>query len=184
MKSIWVLLGVALVLPDEGDAQAPPRPHWSIAVSLGEGPHTARAGDVYYRTSSSNSGELSAAYRFGAGALRPMLQAELLTEGPGSDMSGCPVAPNGSCRRVFPAPDGVGVATGIAYEPMTRVETSLLAGVGRYDATRRTFLEAEAAFGVTARIAVAVAIRRMTWNEPQTGRHWYRPLHVGMRAQW
>jgi hypothetical protein len=139
---------------------------------------------VYYEFSTSNTGQLSVAYRFGGGRVRPTLRAELLTEGPGSDWTDCPPAPNGSCRRDFPAPDGVGAAAGIAYELMPRVETSVLAGVGRYDSTTRGFLEAEGALGITHRFAITVSIRQMTWDEPALGRHWYRPVHLGLRVQW
>ena len=139
---------------------------------------------MYYGSSRSNTGQISAAYRFGAGTVRPVLRAELLTEGPGSDWTDCPLAPNGSCRRDFPAPDGLGAAAGVAYAPTSRIEASVVAGVGRYDATTRGFVEAEGAIALTRRLAGTVAVRHMAWDEPALGRHWYRPVHVGVRAQW
>ena len=185
MKTPILVLGAALLAsPHAAEAQARSRPHWSIAVALGAGRHTDRAGDVYYEFSTSNTGQLAAAYRFGAGRVRPVLRAELLTEGPGSDWADCPPAPNGSCRRDFPAPDGVGAALGVAYEVVPRVEAGVLAGAGRYDATTRGFVEAEGALGVTRHVAITVSIRQMTWSEPRLGRHWYRPVHFGLRAQW
>ena len=183
-KSIVVLLAALLAAPRVADAQAPSRPRWSIAVALGAGPHTDQAGEVYYESPISNTGQLSVAHRFGAGVVRPMVRVELLTEGPGSDWADCPLAPNGSCRRDFPAPDGVGAAAGVAYELTSRVEASLLAGAGRYDSTTRGFLEAEGALGITRHVAITVAIRQMAWDEPGLGRHWYRPVHFGLRAQW
>jgi hypothetical protein len=183
-KSIVVLLAALLASPRVADAQAPSRPRWSMAVALGAGPHTVQAGEVYYESSISNTGQLSVAHRFGAGVVRPMVRVELLTEGPGSDWADCPLAPNGSCRRDFPAPDGVGAAAGVAYELTSRVEASLLAGAGRYDSTTRAFLEAEGALGITRHVAITVAIRQMAWDEPGLGRHWYRPVHLGLRAQW
>jgi hypothetical protein len=182
--SIAALLALALASPHVARAQAPARPHWSVGLALGVGPHTTRADDVHYGSSRSNTGQLAIAYRFGAGALRPMLRAELLTEGPGSDWDDCPLAPNGTCRRDFPAPDGVGAAAGLAYTPTARIELGVLAGAGRYDATTRGFVEAEGALGVTRRLAVTVAVRHMAWDEPGLGRHWYRPVHVGARARW
>ena len=124
------------------------------------------------------------AYRFGASVLRPLVRAELLTEGPGSDWDDCPLAPNGSCRRDFQAPDGIGTAIGLAYAPTVRVEAALVAGVGRYDGTTRRFAEAEAALGISRHAAVTVAVRQMTWDEPGLGRHWCRPVHLGARVQW
>ena len=183
-RSTLVLWAALLASPHVAAAQAPARPRWAVALSLGAGSHTDRAGEVYYGSSTSNTGQLSAAYRFGAGVVRPMLRAELLTEGPGSDWTDCPPAPNGSCRRDFPAPDGVGAAAGVAYAPTPRLEASILAGAGRYDATTRGFLEAEGALGVTRRAAITVAVRQMAWDEPGLGRHWYRPVHFGLRAQW
>lgn len=183
-KSIVVLLTALLAAPHAADAQAPSRPHWSVALGLGAGPHPDRAGEVYYGSSISNTGHISVAYRFGAGVVRPMLRAELLTEGPGSDWEDCPLAPNGTCRRDFPAPDGVGAAAGVAYELTPRLEASILAGAGRYDATTRGFVEAEGALGITRHLAATVAVRQMTWNEPGLGRHWYRPVHFGLRGQW
>ena len=183
-RHIPVHVAALLALTHAAGAQSPARPHWSIGLALGAGSHTGRAGEVYYGSSTSNTGQLSVAYRFGAGAARPILRAELLTEGPGSDWEDCPPAPNGSCRRDFPAPDGVGAAAGVAYAPTPRVEIGVLAGVGRYDATTRRFVEAEGALGVTDRVAATVAIRHMVWDEPGLGRHWYRPVHLGLRVQW
>jgi hypothetical protein len=183
-RSTLALWAALLASPPAAAAQAPPRPHWSIGAALGAGPRTERSGEVYYELSTSNTGQLSAAYRFGSGRVRPMLRAELLTEGPGSDWADCPPAPNGSCLRDFPAPDGLGAAAGIAYALTSRVEASVLAGTGRYDSTTRGFLEAEGALGITRRLAITVSIRQMTWDEPALGRHWYRPVHFGARAQW
>ena len=183
-RSVRLLLVALLAAPCVAVAQTPARPRWSVGLALGAGPHTDRAGEVYYGSSASNTGQVSAAYRFGAWAARPMLRAELLTEGPGSDWADCPPAQNGSCRRDFPAPDGVGLAAGVAYAPTARVEASFLVGMGRYDGTLRRYAEVEGALGVTRRVAVTVAVRQMAWEEPGLGRHWYRPVHVGGRIQW
>lgn len=183
-KSLPLIVAALLALPPAAVAQATARPNWSVGLALGAGSHAGRVGDVYYGSSTSNTAQLAAAHRFGSGRVRPMLRAELLTEGPGSDWDDCPLAPNGSCRRDFPAPDGLGGAAGFAYALNPRVETSILAGMGRYDSTSRWFLEAEGAVGITRRLAGTVAVRHMAWDEPGLGRHWYRPVHIGLRAQW
>lgn len=113
-----------------------------------------------------------------------MLRAELLSEGPGSDWSDCPPAPNGSCLEDFPAPDGIGAAAGVAYALAPRVEAALLAGVGRYDSTTRRSVEVEGAVGITRRLAGTVGVRYMVWREPDRGHHWYLPVNLGLRALW
>ena len=183
-KPSFLLLLVPLVLALPQGAQTPDRPHWSFSVALGAGGHPDRAGDVYYETSTSNTGLLAIAYRFGSGALRPLLRSELLSEGPGSDWLDCPPAPNGSCLADFPAPDGVGGAAGLTYQLTSGLDASLLAGVGRYDDTRRGFVEAGAAILITTRIAATVAARHMAWDQPGVGRHWYRPVFLGLQANW
>lgn len=170
--------------PRVAGAQEPERPRWSVALAYGSGPHTARSGDVYYETSASNTARASAAYNFGDGRFRPVLRAELLTEGPGSDWTDCRPAPNGSCSRDFPAPDGIGAAAGITYRASSKFEIAALAGVGSYDATVRWFVEAEVALAITRHFAATVAARQMTWSEPGLGHHWYRPVYAGIRLQW
>jgi hypothetical protein len=174
-----------LLLAGAAEAQqAPARPRWSFTGAFGIGAHPSRSGEVHYGSSRSETAHLALAHRLGGGPVRPLLRAELLTEGPGSDPLDCPRAPTGTCERDFPAPDGVGIAAGLAVQATGRIETSLVAGVGRYDETTRTFLEAEGAVVVTRRLALTVALRHMAWREPELGRLWYRPASAGLRLSW
>ncbi|HYC51257.1 MAG TPA: hypothetical protein VEB19_09145 [Gemmatimonadaceae bacterium] len=183
MKTLIFLGAAALAVPGASGAQEPPA-HWFVGAALGAGPHPDRAGDVFYGTSTSNTGQISAAHRFGNGSLRPTLRVEMLSEGPGSDWDDCPLAPNGSCERDFPAPDGLGVAAGVAYQPTARIDAIALAGAGRYDGTMRWFLETEGALRIARQFAFTISLRQMMWTEPGLGGHWYRPVHLGMRRQW
>jgi hypothetical protein len=160
-------------------------PRWAAGVAVGDGPHTTRVGDSYLRKDVTPTTRLSLERLGEGGRVRVVLRGEAVLEWGGADATDdCPVAPGGGCREEFPENAGGGAAIGADAQLFSRASTTLLIGGGRYGGTTRAFGEVELAVGVGSNVLLTAASRHMTWNEPDVGRLWYRPIYAGLRVQW
>ena len=159
-------------------------PRWAVGVAIGDGPHTTRVGETWFREDVAPTTRLSVARLGEGGRVRVVLRAEVVPAWGLDRRDDCPIAPNGGCRAPFPDNGGGGVGIGADARLLPRLSTTVLIGGGRYGGRTRAFGELEMAVGIGSRLMLTGASRHMTWKEPDIGRLWYRPIYTGLRWQW
>lgn len=178
-----MLLAVVASIAASTPLRAQGVPLWAVGVDAGSGPQTGRAGEVYYRENRATSVRLSARFRVvRAGPIAPVVHLEATAGGMGQHLD-CLIAPNGTCAEYGPENGGWGIGAGLAYAPVRFVESSLIAGRGRYANTGRNFVEAQVALSPLRHVAVTASLAHITWKARGGYPHWYRPMRVGLRVQ-
>ena len=159
-------------------------PRWAVGVAIGDGPHTTRVGDTYFREDVAPTTRLSLARLGEGGHVRVVLRGEVVPAWGTDRTDDCPAAPNGGCREDFPDNGGGGAGIGADMQLWSRLGATALIGGGRYGGRTRAFGELELAIGFGSHLMLTAASRHMTWKEPDIGRLWYRPIYTGLRWQW
>src|SRR5688572_22230743 len=115
MKQFRVALVVGLVFTSARVAIAQEINRIAIDFSMGSGPHTERVRDTWFRKPHSEIFRAGGAVRLMTLANRfaPLLRVDLFSGGMADQLSDCPPAPNGSCRRYFPKADGTAYGVGV-----------------------------------------------------------------------
>jgi len=182
-RSIVVLAFMVVAAPSVSSVSAQTSPSWGLTLSVGEGPHTRQAGDVYFLDDAVGNSRIAV-----FGRLTParrawvVVQGELVPGKIGDRLSICYLAPNGSCREYFPNQDGIGASVGVGTRASAFTGMLLLGG-GSYAQHARTFADLDLGFSVSRHFSLTATSRQMTWVEPQYGRLWYRPILIGLRFQ-
>ena len=185
IRHTLAVLSLVLTARALGAQEPEDGPRWAAGVAVGDGPHTTRVGSTYLRKDVTPTTRLSLARLGEGGRARVVLRGEAVLAWGGVDATDdCPVAPTGGCRAEFPENAGGGASVGADIGLLSRVSTTMLVGGGRYGGTTRVFGEVEIAVGLGSNFLLTAASRHMTWNEPDVGRLWYRPIYAGLRVQW
>lgn len=180
----FTALALAVAARSLGAQEQEEGPRWAVGVAIGDGPHTTHVGETYFRKDVTPTTRLSVARIGEGGRVRVVLRAEVVPAWGLDRTDDCPIAPNGGCREYFPDNHGGGVSIGADARLLSRLSSTLLIGGGRYGGRTRAFGELEMAVGIGSQFMLTAASRHMTWNEPDIGRLWYRPIYAGVRWQW
>jgi hypothetical protein len=184
IRHSFAALALALAARALGAQEQEEGGRWAVGVAIGDGPHTTRVGDTYFREDVTPTTRLSIARLGEGGRVRVVLRAEFVPAWGLDRTDDCPIAPNGGCREYFPDNDGGGVGVGADARLLSRLSSTVLIGGGRYGGSTRAFGELEMAVGFGSHLMLTAASRHMTWKEPDIGRLWYRPIYAGVRWQW
>jgi hypothetical protein len=152
--------------------------------TVGDGPSSTHAGELWFRTANGYMSTLDLAVRIGgAGATRPVLLVGYAFDFRGDkETADCRPAPNGTCRSNFPALSGPSIGVGLRQALGRWLLVGIGAGVSSYRG-RASFVEADASLRLLPHFAVVSELRYVDF--PIAGqRAWLRPVKFGARAYW
>jgi hypothetical protein len=156
-------------------------------LDVGAGSTSARAGDVYFRTTNTYLASADLAIRIGgAGKTRPVVVLGYSFGVFGGDYTtDCALAPNGSCKGRFPNTYGPSVGVGLRQILGQRGMVGVAAGVASYDSQAR-FAEVDASWRLVSHLAVVTELRYIDLSVGGSGgaHAWFLPLTLGARLYW
>jgi hypothetical protein len=183
-KLLIACLSATTIALSSATVRAQSVPLVSGDLDVGAGSTSARAGDVYFRTTNTYLASAGLAIRIGgAGTTRPVVVLGYSFGVFGGDYTtDCPLAPNGSCKSNFPRTYGPSVGVGLRQTLGQRGIVGVAAGVASYDSQAR-FAEVDASWRVVSHLAVVTELRYIDLPVGGSGgaRAWFLPLTFGVR---
>ena len=161
------------------------RPSFSADVELGGGARTGYADGTWFRGEEKTPfGRIALAAAYPANSrIRAVFGVDRSgTTEMGDHTSDCPLAPNGACRRYFPALAGYAASLGLRAAVAPRVDVGIGAGLGSMSG-RATILDADLAIGLTHHLAAVAALRQIVVDHSSGHRLWWRPISGGLRIR-
>lgn len=158
-------------------------PRGSLDYMVGAGKRSAFSGDAwYYLPNRQTFSRLTGTLRIGGpGRVRPVLLAGMSFDVRGDEVALCGLAPNGTCRRGFPATNGPFAAAGVEGALTTRLSVTAAAGVGRNDVSM-PFVALRSSVRLTKHVSAGGEFRHMRWRDAARRSVWYQPIGFGIRV--
>jgi hypothetical protein len=136
---------------------------------------------VYFRSTIHPIAAAEVAIRLGGpGRLRPLIEVGYSSDYLGDVTTICLIAPNGSCRNVFPRTAGPSIGIGARFAPIDRWLIGITAGLASFDSQAR-YAKLDASWRVIEHIAIVTTYRYLD-VEAGGARAWFRPWTFGVRV--
>jgi hypothetical protein len=114
-----------------------------------------------------------------ANRFAPLVRMDLFSGGMADQLSDCPPAPNGSCRRYFPRTDGVAYGAGVLSSLTSRGQVETTAGF--LHSTDNHYFAVSASYRVVNHVAALVDWRYFDLAYVPGDRVTFRPWQFGVR---
>ena len=165
-----------------GTLRAQSVPLITADFTVGYGATSSSAGALFFCSTSRAIAVADAAIRLGGpGRLRPVLEVGYSSDVLVGDVTTiCLLAPNGSCRILFPRTSGPSIGIGARFAPTNRWLLGITAGVASFDSQAR-YAKLDVSWRVVQHVAIATNYRYL---DVASGgdRAWFRPWTFGVRV--
>jgi len=167
-------------------ASAQSLPQWTGELTVGEGRHTARAGNTLFFDDYGGLMRVGLSYRItGTGPRAAYVKLDYVTDGDFADNLVCAVTPAGGCYQRFHAGHGGSTALGVRQRLVGPLVVGAAAGIGQYGGSAggagvRPYVEGEISLHVLPHVAVMGLGRYVRWSAGENT-YWVAPLMAGIQ---